>query len=442
MASVSRRIAFLALLEYETTRQYPDVILNRLIEPDINVRDRNLAWEMTMGTIRHLKRLDFVARSYIDAPLSMQKPEIITALRLGLYQLTEMDDIPDFAAVDETVTIAREQISGKAAGFINAVLRNHLRNPGKPDFPNPDKDPLGHLSVVYSFPRWLVKRWLGGFGFEETKRLLASLNQRPIISLKILEGKVSSETVIASMREDGIEISAGKFLPDFITTSDRGAVLQSRQFRRGNIIIQDESQGIPLYLLDPPKGAAVLDLCAAPGGKTMALADKVGADGKVTAVDIDAERLGPLTENLKRTRFTNVDIVQSDLFEFASSEKFKYILVDVPCSGLGTISVNPDVKWSKTEKDIRSLSRLQARMLERASTLLADGGNLVYSTCTTEPEEIEEVVNSFVDSRGDFCLENGNQPVLQPFKTDTGIYRSWPHRHGIGGGGFARLKKR
>lgn len=441
MASVSRTVAFMALLEYEKTRQHPDIILNRLLDSRIERRDRNLAWELTLGSIRHLKRLDFTAGAYIDAPPSKQSPEINTALRLGLYQLAEMEGIPDFAAVDETVTIAREQISERAAGFINAVLRNFLRNPGKPEFPNAEEDPLDHLAVVYSFPEWLVKRWLDRLGFDETSKLLDSLNQRPMIHLKILLGKTDSDAVMESLRDEGIEIIPGRFLPDFITTPNRGAVLESSQFKKGSIVVQDESQGVPLYLLDPPEGAAVLDLCAAPGGKTVALANRVGACGSVTAVDINSDRLEMLSENVERTRLENIVIVRSDLFEFASTEKFGYILVDVPCSDLGTISVNPDLKWSRTEKDILSLSRLQVRMLERASTYLSKDGTLVYSTCTTEPEEIEGVVTGFLDAHGDFYLEDGNHPVLEPFKTDTGIYRSWPHRHGIGGAGFARLRK-
>jgi 16S rRNA (cytosine967-C5)-methyltransferase len=441
MASVSRTVAFLALLEYEKTRQHPDILLNGLLDSGIDRRDRNLAWELTFGSIRHLKRLDFTAGAYIDAPPSKQSREIMTALRLGLYQLVVTDDIPDFAAVDETVTIARERISEKAAGFINAVLRNFLRVPGKPRFPDEDKNPLDHLAVVYSFPEWLVKRWLERLGFDETRRLLDSLNQRPMIHLKMLLGKTDSETVIKALRDEGIEIIPGRFLPDFITTPTRGAVFESSEFKGGSIVVQDESQGLPLYLLDPPEGAAVLDLCAAPGGKTLALADRVGPEGKITAVDTNSDRLKKLEENIERTGFENLDIVRRDLLEFASAEKFGYILLDVPCSDLGTISVNPDLKWNRTEKDIRSLSQLQARMLERASTFLSKDGTLVYSTCTTEPEEIEGVVTGFINTHCDFYLADGNHPVLEPFKTDTGIYRSWPHKHGIGGAGFARLRR-
>lgn len=442
MASISRKIAYLALLEYETTGQHPDIILDGLLNSGMEKRDRNLAWELTLGTIRHLKRLDFVARSYIEAPLSKQRPEIVTALRLGLYQLIKMENIPEFAAVDETVSVSEDQISKKAAGFVNAILRSYLRNPGKPNFPEAERNPVKHLAAIHSFPEWLVKRWLKRLGFEETEQLLDSLNRRPDISLKVMVGKSNPEVVIESLKDEGIEIVPGKFLPGFITTALGTTVLESSEFKKGNIVIQDESQGLPLYLLDPPKGANVLDLCAAPGGKTLSLADRVGAEGKVTAVDINGDRLKQLAESIERIGFKNVATVQSDLFEFATPEKFGYILLDVPCSDLGTISANPDLKWSRTERDIRALSQLQARMLAKASTLLADGGTLVYSTCTTEPEEIEDVVSGFINSRSDFYLEDGNQPFLNLFKTDTGIYRSWPHGHGMGGAGFARLKRR
>jgi 16S rRNA (cytosine967-C5)-methyltransferase len=278
-------------------------------------------------------------------------------------------------------------------------------------------------------------------GFDETESLLEAFNERPLLNLKVIQSAIDTDRAIKMLRDEGITAERGRHLPDFIKCNDAGAVLNSDVFSDGMLNVQDESQGIAAHLLNPPRGSTVLDLCSAPGGKSIALADMVGANGKVISLDNDPERLKQLEKNMKRTGVENIEVLDCDIFEFATVENFKYILLDVPCSGLGTIGSNVDLRWRKTERDIRQLAPLQKKMLAKASTLLDDGGRLVYSTCTTEREEIEEVIESFLKANPGFELEDGNSSFLEPFKSDIGIYRSWPHKLGTGGGGFARLKK-
>jgi len=441
VSSISRNLAWKAILEFQRSGKDPASILNALVTPDISRPDLELIWELTMGTIRYLKKLDYVAQKFIKAPLSSQKPEVLAALRIGLYQLTQTTAIPEYAAVDDTVNIVRKALSKKDAGFVNAILRTFLRERSTIKYPDPETDPISYLSILHSYPEWLVKRWSARFGFNEAEEILIANNRRPKTSFKIITQRIDRTSSIEKLKKDGIEVEASRFLPDFIAAENAGTVLRSPLFKEGYLNVQDESQGLPLYLLDPPPGETVLDLCSAPGGKTIALADRVGLHGKVVSVDIDPGRIGMIKQNIARVGFSNIEIIETDLFEFATTQKFRYILLDVPCSGLGTLSRNADLKWAKSEKDIKRLSELQLKMLTKASSHVSDDGCLVYSTCTTEPEEIEEVIENFLRSHAQFGLDDGNSSLLKPFKSDIGIYRSWPHKHGIGGGGFVRLRK-
>jgi len=437
----SRAIALKGLIQFYKTAGNPSEILHGLISPDVSEQDKALIREMILGALKYMKRLEYIAQAYIKAPMSVQKPEIKAALILGFYQLTELSGIPEFAAVDETVAAVKELCSGREAGFVNAVLRAYLMNPGKVRFPDKESDPQNYLSLYYSYPGWLVRRWLNRLGIEETEELLRAGNDRPKIFFRILNSKSSLEDTKRNLSRDGIDIEAGEYFSDYIRSEEAGEILRHALFKNGALIVQDESQGIPLKLLDPPPGSTVLDLCAAPGGKTIALADTVGDNGRVVAVDISTRRLKELHENITRTGFKNIEVRETDVLKFDPGEKFEYILLDVPCGGLGTISGNADLRWTKSEKDIMILADMQSKLLEKTAEFVESGGVLVYSTCTTEPEEIEEVVTGFLKKNDTFFLEDGNTADLEPFKTARGVYRSWPHRHGTGGGGFARLRK-
>lgn len=438
----ARKYAWRALLEYQKTQKPPDDILARILPGHLADEDRGLAWEITMGTIRYVKKLDFIAQSYVKAPLSKQKPWILAALRMGLYQLLEMTSIPPFAAVDETVRTVSGPKTRRDAGFVNAVLRSFLRDPSKVEFPDPKAEPLKYLTLFYSYPEWLVQRWLTRYGFDETEKMLFAGNMRPKTSFRIRTGKISPEELQAAVTKLDIEFEAGKYFPEYIHTDYGSAIIRSELFIDGLLIVQDEAQGLPLRLLDPQPGYDALDLCSAPGGKTVAIAEKIGEQGRVISLDIDARRIRRVRDNITRVGLKNVDFLAEDLLKFAPGRKFKYILLDVPCSGLGTLSQNADLKWSKRESDIGAFGRLQLRFLEKSAEWLDDGGRLVYSTCTTEPEEIEDVVANFLKAHGEFTLEDSSDDRLASFRTHMGIYRTWPHRHDIGGGGFALLRKK
>jgi len=438
---ISRETALKALIKFYNTATDPVTILNEITPSNIAERDKALIREITLGAIKYSKKLEFIAQAYIKAPIKLQSAEIRAALIMGFYQLLEMSSIPDFAAVNETVSAVKNMISEKSSGLVNAVLRAYLMQPKKVRFPDKDSEPIKYYSTYYSYPEWLVKRWLERLGGEEIEILLEAGNKRPKIFFKILELKISPNEAIQQLSDDGIQINPGDYFPDYFRSDNASKILKHRLFTDGRLIVQDQSQGLPLYLLDPPPGSTVLDLCAAPGGKTIGIADRVGNNGRIIAVDYNPQRLKELEENIERTGFENIEIREGDVLNFNPGKKFKYILLDVPCSGLGTISNNADLRWTKSEKDIMILSDMQKRLLEKTAEFADDGAVIVYSTCSTEPEEIEDIVYGFLDKNPDFQPEDGNSPMVEPFKTGIGFYRSWPHKHDIGGGGFARLRK-
>jgi 16S rRNA (cytosine967-C5)-methyltransferase len=431
----------MAIMEFQKSGCGPDEILNSLFVDDIRECDRGLAWEITMGTIKYLRKLDHIAQAYIKAPMRSQKPEVAAALRIGLYQLTEMTNIPQFAAVDETVSIIAETKMNRDAGFVNAILREYTRAPEKAKFPDRGKEPRKYLAQFYSYPDWLVNRWFQRFGADETEKMLVAGNRRPPVFFRMLGNSGSFNEIKGHCREAGIGIEDGRFFPEYFFTFQAYDTIKSVPFKQGKIIVQDESQGLPVYLLEPPRGSEILDLCSAPGGKTVALADHVGENGRVFSVDLDRGRLESVRQNIARVGLRNVDIICEDLLEFAPGRKFEYILLDVPCSGLGTLWQNADLRWTKKEQDIMMLADMQERLLNKAAELLAVGGRLAYSTCTTDPEEIEEVIKRFLKFNNRFRIIHGINEKIAAFETEEGFYRTWPHKHGMGGGGFALLER-
>jgi len=438
----SRSLAWTALLEYQKSQADPDEILDALAHPGIPEKDRALAWEIVKGSIKLLRKLDYIAQSYMKAPMASQKPGVVAALRIGLYQLTEMSSIPQFAAVDETVSLLSATKMKRDAGFVNAILRAYIRMPEKVRFPDRDAEPMKFLATFYSYPDWLVKRWLDRYGLDESEKMLNAFNQRPPVCFRAIACKNPNSRIVDTFRSSGIEIRPGRYFPEYAIADKAFEIVHSELFKQGFLIAQDESQGLPILLLDPPLGASVLDLCSAPGGKTMALADIVGSAGRVISVDKEAKRLDYVKENAERIGLGNIDFICRDVLQFAPQEKFSYILLDVPCSALGTMRQNADIRWTKSERDIKASARLQAKLLEKTAEFVNNGGRIVYSTCTTEPDEIEDVVMEFLKNDGQFTLLRSKSDLAAQFETADGFYRSWPHKHGVGGGGFAILTKK
>ncbi len=437
MQPSARDIAYRCLIHWEKSAIDPHDLLEPQVE-DLNlIADKSLARELFLGVIRWRRLLDHYIDSYCRRRNLPGKLRNI--LRLGFYQLLKLNRIPPHAAVFESVELAKKYAGGEQSRFVNAILRSYLREPSKAAFPDKAADPVELLGLTKSYPNWLVDRYLRRFGYEECVGLLEFGNQPAPVSFFI--NRACSANPTDSGESPGVfEIIAGPASWKYYIARDGREVFKSRLFAAGRIIIGDPSAGMAPTALNPDNGSLVLDLCAAPGGKAAALSGMVGKEGGVMASDISIKRLKKMKINCDRLNLKNVYLAAVDLLQFATSRKFKYILLDVPCSGTGTIRRNPDLRWRLQPEDIERLAGYQASMLDASARLLDQGGRLVYSTCSMEPEENELQIEKFIGENPGFQLEDSSQ--LEEYRIGKGMYATSPVRHGMDGAFVAIISKR
>ncbi len=428
----------------------------------LDSRDRRLATELVYGVIRNLIALDYSLSFYIKDPRKVQ-PEIRNILRLAAYQILYLDKIPPRAAVDEAVEQAKrvedrgEGRSGNVrsrstGGFVNAVLRNMLREPGKVIFPDPDKNPLDYLSLRLSYPKWLVKRWTGRFGFEGAKALMEAGNERPPLVVRANAPGTSREALAEIFGEAGIQTAPGRYAPDALILKSHRPVTELPGYDEGLFSVQDEAAQLVSLLVAPEPGELVLDACAAPGGKSAHLSSigsrstGSGNSARIVSMDISLDKLALLKENSLRLKAPNIFPVAAD----AAGELpfragcFDRILLDAPCTALGIIRRRPEIKYTRKPAAIARMAAMQLSMLENVSGLLKPGGTLVYSVCSTEPEEGEGVVETFLSRHAEFALEDP-RPFLPEAARDSAIddiVRTFPIPHGTDGFFMARMVRR
>ena len=436
-----RGLAVKILNRIDRTDAYLDKMLDiELKGSELKTNDKALLYEIVHGVIRYLGRIDWVLTGFYKGHFSKCIPNVKNSMRVALYQILFLDKVPDYAAVNEAVDFVKKLQGEKSANLTNAVLRNIIRNKNGIRYPKRDEDLAGYLSAYHSHPSWMVKRWLARYGEEFTENLLKSNNNRPTISLRV-NGLISNiDETTKLLKSEDITFSKGKYLPNFIKLNRMSNISEWEYFTKGLFSIQDESTGFSCYLLDPKPNERVLDLFAAPGGKTSLLADLMKNSGEIVAIDKYESRLNLLKQNLKRLSITNVKAIEADALEFEDEEKFDKILLDVPCSGLGTISKKPDIKWRRDISDIRKLSELQPRLLEKGASLLKPGGELVFSTCTIEPEENYNVINEFLKKHKEFELINATNYFEKILVGENGCLQTYPNIHGIDGAFAAKLK--
>jgi len=402
----ARAIAFSILLDVEKKAAFASEMLHARLAGETDAREAALVTELVMGTLRWQRTLDFFIERYTKRAAAKLDTEVLVALRMGVYQLRHLQRIPVRAAVNESVELARRARKSSAAALVNAVLRRASAEKDKPpaDCLLGDLDPVKKLAIEYSHPTWMAERWLRKFGQEKTIQLLEWNNRAPAQAISIVNPLRAAETV-ESLKNEAFEIAAGRLLKNALIIR-KGNVTSAAAFQNGSIAIQDEaSQMIPL-LLDVSPGNSVLDLCAAPGGKTIALAREVGASGFVVACDIHESRLRMMRERFEFTGMKNVRLVALDgTRALPFMGKFDRILVDAPCSGTGTLARNPEIRWRLRAEDLAALHLRQVALLTSALNALAERGRLIYSTCSLESEENEMVVEEVLAANREFRTE-------------------------------------
>jgi len=440
-----RQLAFLALREIYRRGVFTDIALNQVLKTaQLNSVDRRLVTELVYGTVRRRRTLDALIDQLGKKKAHQQPPDLRVILHLGLYQLRTSERIPASAAVNTTVELAKENKFQRLTGVVNGLLRQYARLATNGDPLQLPTEPVQRLGVLYSFPDWIVKIWLEQLGEEATEQLCQWFNQAPSIDLRVNPLQVSIEEVETAMRSLGIDVCRLPQLPQALRVIGTiGTIQQLPGFTEGWWTIQDSSAQLVSHLLNPQAGDMVIDACAAPGGKTTHLAELMTDQGKIWACDRAASRLKKLQENIHRLQLHSIQICTGDSRNYPQfTNTADAVLVDAPCSGLGTLHRRPDIRWRSTPETVKELALLQKELLEQAATWVKPNGVLVYATCTLHPQENEGVIESFFQNHPHWHIEPPppNSPAAV-FCSPPGWVKVLPHQHQMDGFFMVRLKR-
>jgi 16S rRNA (cytosine967-C5)-methyltransferase len=456
-----RQLVLFALKDLETG-SFTDIVVDRLLSKfQLSDVDRHLFTELVNGIVRRKRTLDAIIDRLAKQPAHRQPPNLRHLLRLGLYQLRYLDRIPESAAVNTTVDLAKTNDLAGLSGVVNGILRQYIRLQDRQeevlDLP---EDPISRLGTLYSFPDWLVAQWIAELGAIETEQLCQAFNQSPRIDLRLNTLKIDPSLLpnapqserlqqhvldsIYLFKSVGIEAVPLPYLPQGLRfVGNVGAISQLPGYQAGLWTIQDSSAQLVTHLLDPQPHEVIIDACAAPGGKTTHIAELIGNTGQVLALDKTASRLKKLQQNLDRLQLNTVKILTGDSCGFSELiNTADRVLLDAPCSGLGTLHRRADARWQKTPAQLHELAQLQAKLLANTSTWVKPGGVLVYATCTVCAIENEDVILPFLKTHPDWQIEL--PPMDSPLASlvsDPGWIKVWPHRQQMDGFFMVKLRR-
>ena len=430
-----RLLAWKILQEIERSSSFADLILDQAFfqSPDLRPLDRAMVSEMVLGTLRWQGRLDIHLQQELKSKDKKIEPRLLHLLRLGAYQILFMDRVPESAAVNESVRLAKILFKNeKITGFVNALLRSVIRNKNRELFPPFAEHPVEHITRALSHPAWLVERWVREFGPEVALRICAANNQKPPFTIRTNTLRISREELQTRLEEAGSPSQPAAFSPEGLFLKKSPTLAEDRLFQGGMYFIQDESSQLIPHFLSPQPGERVLDVCAAPGGKTTHIAQLMKDRGEIIALELHGPKIKLIGENCRRLGITAVRTLEADAthpLPFPPGMTFDRVLVDAPCTGLGILHRNPEARWRRKPEDITRLSRVQGNILDNICSWLKPGGTLVYSTCTMNPEENDGVINLFLEKHPEFELENLRDLApapIHPLVDSKGFFRTYP----------------
>ncbi|CCQ50230.1 16S rRNA (cytosine(967)-C(5))-methyltransferase [Crocosphaera watsonii] len=444
--SNARQLALKILLKIDRKNSYTDVALNRALnQSNLSSSDRSLCTELVYGIIRHQRTLDSLIDQLGKKKAQQQPPNLRRILHIGLYQLRYLDHIPPSAAVNTSVDLAKDNKLQRLSGVVNGILRQYIRTTqGNHDpliLPN---DTLKKLAIQYSFPDWIIETWLQKWGEETTEKMCHWFNQSPNIDIRVNPLKTNLETLQTQLTSAGVNVTPlGRFPCALRLKGKIGTIPTLPGFSQGHWTVQDTSAQLVSYFLDPQPGETIIDACAAPGGKTTHIAELMGDQGTIFACDRTPSRLKKVQENAQRLELNCIETVVGDsryLQQFIN--KGDRVLVDVPCSGLGTLHRHPDIRWRQTPENIRELTSLQLEILNQAAQWVKPQGTLVYSTCTLNPPENQEIIQIFLSTHSHWKIEPPNPHwAFSPFLTSSQWIQMLPHKQDSDGFFMVKLKK-
>lgn len=433
------------LEQIEKNQSYSNLLLNNVIKKNqIATKDIGLLTELTYGTLQRKMTLDYYLEPFVKNPKKLEN-WVKQLLRMTLYQMLYLDKIPDRAAIHEAVEIAKKRGHKGISGMVNGVLRS-IQREGIRDM-NDIKDEVERLSIETSHPTWIVRRWTEQFGYNKAKEMCEINLTAPMQTARINTNKIDREACIKRLSEEGYQVEESVVVPEAIKCL-KGNLAHSESFKEGLITIQDESSMLVAYALGIEQNETILDACAAPGGKSTHIAEKLEETGQVISLDLHEHKVKLINENAARLGLKNIETKAMDsrrVQEAFEGSTFDRILLDAPCSGLGVMRRKPDMKYTKKEEDLDRLQSIQLQLLDSVTPLLKPGGTLVYSTCTIDRSENEEVVTAFLqkhtDFEGDPSVIERMPKAIQPLMSDFQL-QIFPQDFGSDGFYIASLRKK
>jgi len=424
---------------------YADALLGRLLTTSgLERRDQALVTQLVYGTLAWQGYLDHLIAAFSRRPPAGLDPPVRILLRLALFQICRLTKIPPFAAVNTAVDLAKQFRGGAARGLVNAVLRRAATEWRRVPLPALDADPIAHLAVSLSHPRWLVERWAAQYGIDDTAALLRANNEAAPTILRVNQRRSERPDLLAGLREAGYTVEPTVYSPVGIRIQGAGPAESLPGYHDGTWSVQGEASQLIGLLVAPQPGSRLLDACAAPGGKTTHLAELMDDRGDILALDPNARGLGRLQRMATRLGLSIIRVEVVDVLGHQALPTVDSVLVDAPCSGLGTLRAHPEIKWRRTPEDLAASALMQARLLRRVAECVRAGGTLVYSTCTLSTVENEDVLAAFLAERSDFRVVDPRPLLPENARRLIGadnIFRTYPHHSGLDGFFAARLQR-
>src|SRR5688572_25804844 len=441
-ASPARAVAAHVLERVDEDDAWADLVLDaELARQALDARDTGLATELVYGTLRWQRYLDWILAPHSKRKLAVLDTRVRVVLRMTAYQIAFLERVPPFAAVNDAVTLARGRKPGLAE-YTNAVLRSFARRGAREREPAPPRDPLDALATRCSFPTWLAARWVQRYGAVDAEALMRAMNERPPLTLRVNTLKTTRDALAGRLRaEAGLDVHDTPYAPEGLVVERGGTPGAWAAFAEGACVVQDEASILVARVLEAQPDQTVADVCAAPGTKTTHLAQLMEDHGRVLAFDPQPARLARVVELAQRLGAVSIHTTGGTAQALAPRwpERCDGVLVDAPCSNLGVLRRNPEVKWRRRAEDIAASAAQQRTIVSAAAGMVKHGGRLVYATCSLEPEENEDVTRALQAARPDFQLD---APSTFPLPLDAdGVLRCRPHLHGTDGFTVARFRR-
>ncbi len=425
---INRKTAYKVLLRMEQTDAYSNIELNAQLkqeQPD----SPGFVRELVYGVTERRLYLDFFLSQLVSRGLKNMKAQPLTVLRMGLYQLMFMDSVPDYAAVDESVQLARRYCFGQA-GLVNGVLRNYQRNKDKLKKPKSVKNTVKRLSYEYSFAPCITKMWLDQYGLDRTREIMEASNETPPVMIRVNPMKTDADTLIARLEENEIQAVRSEDTDRILICKGKN-ILDTMEYHQGWFSVQDEASVLAVEAFKPQPNDLIIDVCAAPGGKAMACAEIMNNTGKIMAFDLYEKKINHMKEEADRLGVTNIEASVHDATKLDNElvGKADRVICDVPCSGLGVVRRKPEIKYKKLINDGKDLAKLQLSILETAAKYVKEGGQLMYSTCTINANENTGVISAFLGKHSNFNLGRNRQLLPNSDGTDGFYYCKMKKRY-------------